>query len=1236
MAATSQSRRLASGGSRCAGGWLATLFAALFAVTAGAQNVDVPFIMLDGQRVHPTSILVRYAPRVTAAHAGAAMAAASLRTVHEFHPSSRWALLDLKPDALRPAAGQEGQALKDRIQKLMASGLYEAVEPDHIGQISLVPSDGFYLDGTLWGLRNVGQQGGVSGADIDAARAWDITTGSTNVIVGVIDSGVRYTHLDLAAQMWRNPTPTAGALFGTNAIAGTGDPNDDNGHGTHVAGTIAAAANNGQPHIGVAWNVRVMALKAADSQGRLPDSAIAACIDFAIAKGVKVLNCSFGSRSFSLVLSDAFQRAQAAGILVICAAGNSGRDVGQFPEFPAAFAEPIFGGLDNIISVAAMDRFDALAPFSNFGSNGVHLGAPGVQIMSTFNTADNSYQLLDGTSMAAPHVTGVAALIYSLTNTMTYTEARSRILLTTTPVAALATNTVSGGRLNAYRALTTGADGILEIAIKPSSGSTLLAGTTVPITVFVNDLLPVNNATVVGTVPGVFTNQVFLNTGVSPDTVAGDNQHAFNLNVPAVTTNLTLTLVVTAPGKTGSTNTFTYRTEPIPPNDNFSSPAKVPDPGGVVFGDNTFGSLEFGEPAHAGVSNVANSVWWNWAPTNSGAVLVDTAGSSFDTIVAVYTGNILTNLTLIAATNDVGAIPQGFVGFTATAGTTYRIAVASASTNAVGQIRLRVQFNGVADTTAPNVAITNIVSGPNSVTNPPSGLIVTNATLTLSGTAADPGTNAIGVSQVFVRLNSGLSVTASGTNNWSIPLFLVSGTNDIQVSAADFSGNTSVPISFQVNYRVFDPFNDVLANALELPGTAGATTTNNANATLEPGEPLHAGKQGGKSVWYYFTPPSDGVLSITTSNSTFDTLLAIYTGTRVDRLTAVSGNDDTPTGFGVYSEIAQAVRAGTRYYIAVDGLSGASGQIFLGYSFTAVPIFDLTVTATTGGVAFPVSGSFTSNTVVDVTAVASNGFSFVTWTGDALSLDNPLRVTLARPTALNAVFAPTLLADNFESGAFRANIGWATNNAAGIAPWFVEAAAGQATNAPAGGGYHARSGVIGNGQTTILRLVANCRAGSAAFAYRVSAEEFGPTQGDFFEFYLNGVLQLRLNGESGWQVQTFNVPAGTNTLEWRYIKDPSSSGGLDAVFLDNLDLPLVEPVNLAVPVVFNTSSLRQVSGGLQFRIEGQTNQVYFVQASSDLANWVTVSTNYAPYGLIQFSEPQSLTNASRYYRVRLP
>lgn len=1222
-----------------------------------ADSSPSKYVTVEGKRAHPTSMTAQFRPGVTAEQARPVLSKLGLRVAWEAKTMPGLVHLDLIPGVAQPEAAAAADCLQARLAGLRLSGLFESVSPDHVGRLSAVPNDGFFQDGTLWGLHNVGQLGGVVGADIGVTNAWDITVGSTNVIVAVIDSGIRYTHSDLAAQMWRNPAEIAGDgldndnngyvddVFGINAVARTGDPMDDNGHGTRVAGIIAAAPNNGHPHVGVAWNVRLMALKATDAQGNPLNSAIIQCIDYAIQHGAKILNCSFETFA-DTQLVNAFQRAQQSGLLVVASAGNfrANIDVAQQTVYPAGFSGFNFK-FDNIITVAALDRRDGLANYSNFGSNNVHLGAPGVEIVSTSYLGDNSYDTatldltqLDGTSMAAAHVSGVAALIFSLTNTMTYSEVRNRILFTTTPVAALKGVTSSGGRVNAYRALTTVADNLLEVQVSPAPGATLLAGSAAIFTVTVNDLFPVTNATVSATLPGVFTNLVFINNGTGPDRVAGDNQHATVINLPVLpASDLPLTVTVTAPNKTNFVNTFHYRTVTIPPNDNFSQAGKVPDGGGVVYGDNTFGSLESGEPIHGGATNVANSLWWNFAPTNAGPVLVDTAGSTFDTVVAVYTGSSLTNLTLLAQTNDVGVIVQGFVNFIASPGTTYRIAVAAASTNSVGQVRLRVQFNGQPDTVPPVIAITNLVNGSFSVSSPPSGLIVTNPVLSLSGTATDPGPDAIGVNQIFVRANGGLASAASGTTNWTTLLFLAPGTNVIQVSAADFSGNVSTPVSFQVIYRVFDPFNDVFANALELPGASGASVTNNVNATFEPGEPLHAGKQGGKSVWYYFTAPSDGVLFLTTSNSTFDTLLAVYTGTRVDRLTPLNFNDDAPDGGGaVFSDLYQAVRAGTRYYIAVDGLAGSSGTILLNYSFTAVPLLDLTISATTGGVAFPASGTFPSNSTVNLVAVPADGYGFVTWTGDALALDNPFPVTVNRSMALTAVFSPLLLADNFESGGFRPGIGWRTNNAAGIAPWYVESATGGATNALTGGLFHARSGIITDSQTTVLQLTANCRSGGGSFGYRVSSEEFGPAQGDFFQFYLNGVRQINTNGESGWQRYAFQVPAGTNTFEWRYVKDGSSSAGLDGVFLDNVNVPLVEPVNLSVPLRFNSSQLQQVNGGLQFRVEGQSNQVYWVQVSSDLGNWITISTNYAPYGLIQFSEPQALTNRSRYYRVLIP
>ena len=197
--------------------------------------------------------------------------------------------------------------LLSRIQQLEETGLFDYVEPDYLHSSDAAPNDSAFSNGTLWGLRNQGQSGGTSGADIDAVRAWDITTGSTDVIVAVIDTGIRYTHQDLSAQMWQNPGESGAFasdgidndhdgyvdnVYGINAVTGSGNPMDDNGHGTHCAGTIGAAANGSGPHVGVAWNVRLMGLKFMDSGGSGFTSDAIECINFAVDKGARVLSCS--------------------------------------------------------------------------------------------------------------------------------------------------------------------------------------------------------------------------------------------------------------------------------------------------------------------------------------------------------------------------------------------------------------------------------------------------------------------------------------------------------------------------------------------------------------------------------------------------------------------------------------------------------------------------------------------------------------------------------------------------------------------------------------------------------------------------------------------------------------------------------------------------------------------------------------------------------------------------------
>ncbi|HEY0007905.1 MAG TPA: S8 family serine peptidase [Tepidisphaeraceae bacterium] len=321
---------------------------------------------------------------------------------------------------------------------------------------------------SLWGLNNTGQTGGTPDADIDAPEAWDLARGNGSVVVGVIDSGVDYSHVDLSGNMWVNSRETAGNgvdddgngyvddIHGWDFFNNDSNPADDNGHGTHVAGTIAATGNNGTGVTGVNWNAKVMALKflGADGSGSL--SAAIGAINYAtkmksqLGVNVQVTNNSWSGGGFSSTLYDAIKRSGDAGMLFVAAAGNGGADgVGDNNDLAASY--PANYDLPNVISVAASDHNDVLASFSNYGQATVDLAAPGVSILST--TPGGGYGYSSGTSMAAPHVSGVAALAWSYRQGATANDIRSVLLNGTDAKGSLSGKVASGGRLNAHNSL---------------------------------------------------------------------------------------------------------------------------------------------------------------------------------------------------------------------------------------------------------------------------------------------------------------------------------------------------------------------------------------------------------------------------------------------------------------------------------------------------------------------------------------------------------------------------------------------------------------------------------------------------------------------------------------------------------------------------------------------------------------------------------------------------------------
>lgn len=293
---------------------------------------------------------------------------------------------------------------------------------------------------------------------IRARDAWsDFTLGNREVIVGVIDTGIDYHHEDLSENMWKNireiekngidddQNGYVDDVYGWNFVDGNNDPFDDNHHGTHVAGTIGAVNGNQLGTIGVSPKVSLMACKFLNNQGRGSLVGAIKCIEYAVTNGAKVLNNSWGGPGYSNALLDAIKAAEKLGVLFVAAAGNATEDVDKNPMYPACF------DAKNIIAVAATDRNDLLTNFSNFGKNSVDLAAPGSFIYSTL--PNNQYGNMDGTSMATPHVSGAAALLWAFKPTLSLYDLKELILKTADPVDSLKNITVTGGRLNVYNAM---------------------------------------------------------------------------------------------------------------------------------------------------------------------------------------------------------------------------------------------------------------------------------------------------------------------------------------------------------------------------------------------------------------------------------------------------------------------------------------------------------------------------------------------------------------------------------------------------------------------------------------------------------------------------------------------------------------------------------------------------------------------------------------------------------------
>ncbi len=332
-----------------------------------------------------------------------------------------------------------------------------AAEPNYIVQANAIPNDTDFSK--LWGLHNTGQSG-KAGVDIDAPEAWDnFKSAGNRVVVAVIDSGVDYTHPDLAGRIWGNSKEVPNNnvdddkngyvddIRGWDFVNNDNDPMDDNNHGTHCAGTIAAATNNGQGIAGVVGtaDVRIMPLKFLDSKGSGPTSSAIKALDYATANGAHVSNNSWGGGNFSQAMQEALQRNHQAGRLFVAAAGNNSRDTDSQMYYPQGYEVP------NVISVASITSSDELSSFSNYGAKTVDIAAPGSGILSTIR--GGGYKLFNGTSMAAPHVAGAAALVWAKNHTLTNSQVKNVLLDASRKAGYLNGKTLSGGALNIKNAM---------------------------------------------------------------------------------------------------------------------------------------------------------------------------------------------------------------------------------------------------------------------------------------------------------------------------------------------------------------------------------------------------------------------------------------------------------------------------------------------------------------------------------------------------------------------------------------------------------------------------------------------------------------------------------------------------------------------------------------------------------------------------------------------------------------